>query len=64
MKMSVDGVSPRIYADLSVFNATGLKGAEVELELHEILMPILGMLIIIINLIVLVSSGLFLHRGE
>lgn len=64
MKMSVDGVSPRIYADLSVFNATGLKGAEVELELHEILMPILGMLIIIINLIVLVSSGLFLHRGQ
>jgi hypothetical protein len=56
-------LSALLTTESSIHNLTSVKGADVQFKLYDVLIPSIGTIVLIMNLAVIISSGLILKGG-
>lgn len=54
----------KIESTINELNSTAASSVEIQLKLYDVLIPLFGSFIITLNLLVVISSGLILKKGE
>lgn len=54
----------KIESTINELDSTAASSVEIQLKLYDVLIPLFGSFIITLNLLVVISSGLILKKGE